>query len=643
MSFVNITYQSDFYNFHKKLISVKLYKDNFAGDVTHIRTIEVSIEVNYQDDITPVIGTGASVSFVNQGEFSDFDDLLTAYEKTWKCVIEYNNIIVFEGYNICDLNEQQMCSYGIIAVQFTNYLRRLEDLYLTQLVPISGKTSILDLIQEALIMTGNVYCYYINSTLWEEKMLLTESFLSQAYVQNSLFYSNNDEYDNAYTTLNKLLLSFGAVLYQYGNKWVIERIENIGRIGDWGKYMEDSSLYEDVDSLNQNINKQNGDFEYINNSQVLSYNSGIKTSKLNLQDKLLSTLVFNDFTNSNIIAIPLLFEYIVAGSWTSLFTYWLYEEHLTTLTIGQKYIGINQWISWVSGDNTVTWALRGLYHLFNVQFNIISEPTTLTVSYKQSCNVYDKTVIKSVLSRFYIKVNSGAKADYFVSEVNSGIYTLSLTPYIFEEEVMPSETGLMSITVNKDIKLNSTIQSDLGFPKIQDFIIAFLPTKYTTTADVVSYATYNIVGDIAITINATAINNEITTVLNENFTKTEDIDLDLFDVDNINYVNGLELSNGIKTNFWTSNEDSASEPLVNFFIRDRFRKYSKTAHILKANILYDGIIKPFCKLSDDNLLGDVSTGSILEFVISKYRWDLNPGIYQIEAEELPDTDIIINE
>ena len=49
----------------------------------------------------------------------------------------------------------------------------------------------------------------------------------------------------------------------------------------------------------------------------------------------------------------------------------------------------------------------------------------------------------------------------------------------------------------------------------------------------------------------------------------EEIDLLLFDLDNINYSNGLQLSTGVKTAFWDSVGASATEPLIDIFIKKR--------------------------------------------------------------------------
>lgn len=645
MAFTNITYQSNFYNFHKKLVSVKLYKDGYAGAIKYIRTQAVGIEVNYQDDNTPIIGTGAKVSFVNQGSFNDYDDLLTAYEKTWKCTIEYNGSVVFEGVNVCDLNEQEILNNGIITVQFTNYLRRLEDNYLISLAPSSLNTRMLTLIHEALGNTGFTYNLYINSTLFEEDMTDsdTDSFIHQTFIENDIFYSNWDEYESTYNVINKILKPFGAFLFAYGTKWIIERIENVGRTGDWLYYVHDSLTGVSCSSLKQEINKQDGDFKYIGVSQVFSYNSGLKTLKINLVEKKFNSLVASDFDADTIISKTLVSNYPLGGTMTP--KSWYYEENLTGLTNGTNYIGITQWFHFVCGANTATWAMRGIYNIFYVQFNAPSDPTTLNISYKINCNVYDKTAIKSVLARFFIRINSGAKIDYFITEdPNSGVLSLGLAGYTFTVEVKPDKNGLMSVDVTTSIELTSAIQSDLGFPKIQDFIIGFLPSLYTSYANVQTFATDNYVGDMQITMNANEVNNEITSTINQNFIKTENEDLALFDLDDINYSNGFQLSTGEKTSVWSSTAASASETLVDLYIKDKFRKYSKILHIIKATILADLHIKPFAILTDDNIVSDESIGSLIKFVVTKYSWDLVNGIYSgLEAEEYPDTDIIITE
>lgn len=633
----NLKYQSDFYNIFKTLVSVKLYKVDYGvHDLISIRTRSVTIELNYQDDKTPIIGTGAKVVIVNQGEFNVFDDLLKAYEKEYKCVIEYDGNVVFEGFQVCDLNEQQFIQNASIVLQFTNYVRKWEGSWLTSLSDISTFSSVLALIKEAVGVTGLENPILVNSTLFEQTMgdAALDSFLPQTFIENSLFYENLDDYLDTYTVLNKLLLPFEAFLYAYDQKWIVERIENVGKVGDWVSYAYADLSPSIVASLKQSLNKQDGDFKYIDITQNIQYNSGLQKLKINLKDSALTTLVFNnaDVATMGTVGVGIGLYYITHNTW------WI-NESTTGRSTGDIYGEIKHYIHWTGGTG-VEWSYKGLYYAFNLQRNAFGKPTELSVNYKMNHGF--SATMATVKVRFWLTVFSGAYLGYYVNGSGDHL-TLTAAPYVFEVDIDTPSANELDVSKLLDLV---PIFTDLGNPVIQDFMIAFLPSYYKQTiSGTWFYTTKNYIGNFEIKITPDPIDNEITTVLNENFIKTDEIAIDVFDLDNINYNNGIRcgLFGADKASGWDSAGDSVYEPLVNIFIKDRFRKYSKTVRTLQATILADRYIKPFAILTDDNLVDDTSIGSIVEFLINKYLWNLVNGTYQIEAEEYSDTDIIISE
>lgn len=638
----DLKYQSDFYNYFKKLCSVKIYKDGYgAHDTIHIRTKSVVLTVNYQGENTPVIGAGAKVVFVNQGDFNEYDDLLLSYEKQFLCVIEWDGQIVFEGFSVCDLNEQQLLPYAEITLQFTNYIRKLDSNYLTLLNTIDETNDLLSIIQDALAITELEYDIFVNSTLFEENMDAgaDDSFLPQTFLENSIFYENLDEYNDTYTVLNKLLLSFGAFLYAYGQKWIIERLENVGRTGDWIYYGIASSAGGVTSSLKQTINKQDGDFKYANTSQNLTYNSGIHTLIIDIVDKLFDTLVFNNFDADTILTVA---DGDPAAGELSSRTWYINESEASTFDSGILYKDIERWFYWFGGGYGEG-ANRGMYYLFSVQRAAeLGGVTNLTVEYKMERPTGFAAGYGVVTGRFFLRVNSGIAENDYVIKTESG-FDLSATPTVLEVDCSISDSSdIVTISMVIDIEDISTgLGLDLG--GIQDFIIGFLPFSYTlaTHPETTYYNSFNYIGDFKIVCNPVAIDNEIKTVLNENFIKEEKVELTLFDIDDLNYINGLSLSDGTRTTAWDSEGDSVYESLVDVYIKHKFKKYSKTIRNITATILCDKFLKPFTILTDDNITEESSTASI-NFLITGYNWDLVNGTYSIAAEEYSDTDIIIS-
>lgn len=234
-------YQSDFYNYFGKLVSVKIAKDQYTGSITSVRTSEVTIESNYEDDNTPVIGKGAKIVIIaDSSDMTYLEDLLLSYEKEFQCTIEYDGTVVFRGWSLCDLNERQLLPFAAVTVQFTDYLHRAEGQYPEVLTPISGVINLYELIDSMVHTTGLHWNLYVNSTLFEDSMnhTVTDTWIPQTYMQNSVFYSDAYSMDNIYEAINKALQPFSAFMYSYKDKWIIERQEDMTRSGDWVMYGE---------------------------------------------------------------------------------------------------------------------------------------------------------------------------------------------------------------------------------------------------------------------------------------------------------------------------------------------------------------------------------------------------------------------
>jgi hypothetical protein len=247
-----LKYLSEFYNTppFKKKVEVQISKRDFTGNVINVRTSSVLIESNFVDDDTSIIGKGAEISIVaNSNDMTFLEDLLLSYEREFECVIIYDGEVAFRGYSLCDLNERQLLPYAIITVKFTDYLHRSEGQYPSTLQPMGGVSNLMSVIQSILIATDFDFPLYVNSTLFEDSMFDTpgDSFLTQVCVQNSVFYSSSFDYDNVYDAVNKALKSFNAYLYSHNDKWIIERLEDIGRDGDWVRY-DPSDYQSDYDS-----------------------------------------------------------------------------------------------------------------------------------------------------------------------------------------------------------------------------------------------------------------------------------------------------------------------------------------------------------------------------------------------------------
>lgn len=655
-----LKYISEFYNTppFKKLVSVQIYKRDFAeSEVTTLRTSSVEIQSNYENDNTPVIGKGAKIVFVvNTSNMSFLEDLLLSYEKEFMCVIEYGGVEVFRGYSICDLNERQLLPYAEVTMQFTDYAKRLNDKYPDSLKNMVGVSSVLSLIQEFLNLTGLNLPLFVNSTVFEDTMAngATDSFLPQTLVQNAQFYNNSYEYDNMYDVINKVLHPFGAFIYSYKDCWVIERQEDITRDGNWIRY--DGTVASSESSLKQTLNKQDGDFKYKDCSQIIEYDSGLNTLIIELHDKLRDTFVPNNFTVDMLTISTALPETDDLEKGT-----WYRHENTTNLEVGNNQRGIEKWFKYDTDD-----IVEGLFYNFEIQFNeetmdtitpplgdpfnISEEHTTIAITFKMSGDGPLMAERYRVSLQFYLRLDGGAYADHFVYQDSiTGEWTISTFPVpvpgpfdpIMFQQIFDCEEDrkkLWTMSVTGDL---TNLWTELGYPERQKFTICLLPGRISNSLLDPYYPFYtNYIGDIQVTVNEKNIENRIEYQLNQDFVKTDEIQLYLFDLNNVNYSNGLLLDDEeTLTDLWTSENSPVACPLYEVFAKGKFRKYGRTIHRLKGTIITDSILKPFALLTDDNIQNNSDENII--FLLNGFTWNLNEGTYDIEAEEYNEEEVFV--
>jgi hypothetical protein len=900
-----LKYQSDFYNYFGKLVSVKIYRIYYDLDVINLRTSEVTITSEYVDEDTPIIGKGAKVVVIaDTDDMAFLEDLLLATEKEFLCVIEYNSQPVFKGFTICDMNERQVLPYAAVTLQFTDYLHRTEGQYPKIIERISKSTSIYAIVNELLKATDFDFNLFVNSTLFEELMSkeANDTWLPQTYAQNSVFYSDAYTFDNIYDAVNKALKSFSAFLYSYNNKFVIERQEDITRVGDWVTYGQpiisdlastaiafvgnnyyqvstnynvylrpDSSdivfwgytnftaptinnvsgdltgvvnsptqnysayvsaidrlypngasgsvliickpgmkvtwtfattnqttcisfynLYAEqfaadnitvtydedstgwyvqlernndldtglirlngnfhptidtiqeyspatakmqsitltgtygtanitvagsgnmlagvpedeysgsepdwenviisvTDSLKQELNKQYGDWDYKECTQVVEYDSGLHTLILNLRDKLLDTLVFNDWPAPD--AIPTTaFACPNSDSDQDIdFHTWYAHENLTNITVGKDYNDIAQWVHCTNFGYSMGWSYK-----FTVYANQDSDsaPTVLSIRYSMSTD-YLPTSACAVSLGIKLRVIGGPYNNAIVSFGGAFGDLNMLQMYGLEEpfaiNIFPEDSwyqnwytertriqtlvdvhlgepkkwdfsvdiNLEKVVVRIYNKWNSTgyTQYNYGFwqlmgsPDQQIFVMTIMPPIYNTSNKYdpryVDRPQWNdmfedsYLGDVKVSVNAEEIANKITYVINKDFIKTEEVDLFLFDLENMNYGNALlQDDQYTRTRLWTSENSLNACPLYEIFAKCKFRKYGKTIHRLKGTILSDNVLKPFALLTDNTIVNEFD--GVITFLLNGFTWDLVNGTYDIEAEEYTEDIVVVD-
>jgi hypothetical protein len=660
-------YQSNFYNVFGKLVEVKIYKKDYGTHpVINLRNCEVSLEVNFQDENTPIVGTGLRVVIINQGDFTSLDDLLTSQERQFECVVVYDNTIVFDGFSLCDLNEQQFIPWSKITLQFTDYLRRLDGSFAPCLANVGGSFDIYTLLQDAIQAVGLTRNLHVNSSLFETRMnkSVNDTFLEQTNLDNIMFYSDANTYDNIYDALNKALKSFNAFFYSFGDKWVLERYDDITRSPSTQTWVVFANMLNSAEfpgsadaNLREWYNKQNGDFSYSGLSQVIEYDAGLQKLILQLKDKQLDTLVFNDYKIGDILTVTDTaphYDVLLLRKWYTYYTN-------TVFRTGLMFRSMVNFVEWKC-DTTRNYDRDGLYYHFKVTFNppinyvinpilSVADPTILTIDFKQSVGVFDLSQTKLVRVTYVLMIG-----DWYLREVPDPTGNLfwdfspTLQPLyeIFDVSVTGNKDGVVNISrtinltdsrmvvpgIGLDPMYLPSLWEQLGNPPTIDMVIMFFPISIELKQDIIPDTLLdNYIGDVQINIASQKVPNKLTYYINDDFVKTETQEMDFFDLINDNFSNGpfmIEDSVGadkVRTETWSTYQHPIAAPLMDVYARVKFGNYCHTLHKLKGTIIHDGYIKPFSILTDDNLKDD--SGNNIELILRGYTWNLNEGTYEI--------------
>ena len=647
-----IKYQSDFYNFFGSLCRVQIAKEGYSGAVLPIRTTEVTMEVNFEDPDTSIIGTGAKVVIQTTSDDDsgaiDYTDLLTSKEKEFRLTLSYKGSVVFVGFSLCDINERQLLPFSRITVQFTDYLKRLDGHFLNALAVQSNNTSILTIIKEAFAKISTSFPIHVNSSLISTEMVggLDKSFVDQTFLENNAFYEDVTTYDNTYSVINRILLSFGTYLYSYKGQWVLERLEDAPSSRTWVIFNSDTPAQQG--SLRQILNKQNGDFKYVDGTQIASYVSGLQKLILNLKDSQLASMVFNDYSltmPSSTVLFPVQGDLLIRT--------WYKYQGMTILKTGFAFRNMNTYVKYqIAQSSTYEDGFsNSLMYQFQIQFSPSEDkPSTLSISFKCSGDI-QISGLENVYGRYGIRVGGhGPYAGWWLTMSKPQGFDIEI-PTLADPNDGPStraiQVGVSSLresswTFSEEYNLTDKWSGDgvsytsiwdaLGKPVIQDFIIQFFPMGYNYRGLDMGRPVINYLGDIEVTLTEKDIVNKLTYYINEDFIKTEEIDVEFFDLFNINFNNGLRCNGGAdKTHFWTSDLNNIFLPLLDIFALQKFRNYSRTTHTLKGTLLYDGLIKPFAIIHDNTL-----TGENIDLVVQSYTWDLASGKFDVVAEEFTD-------
>jgi hypothetical protein len=133
------------------------------------------------------------------------------------------------------------------------------------------------------------------------------------------------------------------------------------------------------------------------------------------------------------------------------------------------------------------------------------------------------------------------------------------------------------------------------------------------------------IGDFEVNIKTENEDNQYLYGVNSGFVNKKSIDLNIFDISNLNYKNGIYLSDDTKTSAttgWTDDGGSTTDSLIDHHVKSEVGYSYKTRRSLSGSIIFNTevFIKPLTLLTDDNLSG-------LQFLVKEYSHNIPTGEY----------------
>ena len=211
----------------------------------------LQIQSRIGDWETPIVRNNCSFTIVNSTDtltrlsWNDLLPLMTISLGQYRVIVEMDpatiagaQLNVFVGYLNCETISQDMMYYSELRLTASGLINKLKYIEPTALTDPPAKTSLIDIIDHCLRLTGGAYnirvmCnltplggYPANQTIFQNTGVFTE-----------LFWVDNIRRENALDIITMILLPLNCYLYWYQDYWYIDYYEQLGEVDrDYTEY-----------------------------------------------------------------------------------------------------------------------------------------------------------------------------------------------------------------------------------------------------------------------------------------------------------------------------------------------------------------------------------------------------------------------
>jgi hypothetical protein len=692
---LGIKYSGTFYNINDQAVKVDILTEGYASTVYPLRIQSIKISQEWNDYHTATMGQGCELVLVNiDSDWNFFEELMICEEQEFLLRVTFVSTVVFEGWVLTDIQEQQILDYAIINIKAANYLAQLTEVKTCTCVEGAAVWTLIDYIRSILTKTGILNNIHVNCSLYETSMT-NERLMTDLYLHKHLFFEGEErdsklKYMNLLDMLNMLLKSYNIYVYAWDQAWYVERYQDlfsedsVGNNRSYVQYNISTGAIVSSYEVSEPILSAQNDFKYTDTSQTLQYGKGYKAINVNCVSHKDHNLVNESFADavSHFFYDPIPFNAIEK---------WYYGVGSYYGKGGAIDYG-EDWVQYLNPEIISTSLYSGLGAKFLVRGNksgegsvrvnfrrqLTEEELKIVLNDSTSGWTWDTDYVYGVYIGFRIvlmfydpergdyqcyywdnknqewKVNDGYS---WTSALTASMYWMGggegkwLTAYKYDKE---GDYYYWEFDQTFPFSPDTCANHDI-FKEETVWELRLLPCRfyfdYAGPGGPDGTNTIDIRNPLFRKIRVTATDNEddedleVTGEIDVNRFSELDTDLDIYDhtdhgAANTAWVNTAILPlegtyTPIYPSAWLDKRTRIESPLriiplQEHFLEDIFQFYNRPRKKLVTSIRYDDVIPPFSFIRDLHIERDAST---IDLLLLSYVWDLNSMIYEIEAEE----------
>lgn len=292
---LGIKYSGTFYNINGQAVKVDILTEAYASTVYPLRIQTIKISQEWNEYHTATMGMGCELVLVNiDSDWNFFEELMICEEQEFLVRVTFVTTVVFEGWVLTDVQEQQILPNAIVNIKAANYLGQLSEVDTFTCTEGAAVWSLIDYIRGILMKTGLLGDIHVNCSLYETSMT-NSRLMTDLFLHKHLFFDGEDrdaklKYMNLNDTLNMLLKPYNIYVYYWEQAWYVVRYQDVFQEDDedstvlsrnYVVYSMDTGAIIDSYEIGQAILYAQTHFKYVNTSQTLQYGKGYKAININ--------------------------------------------------------------------------------------------------------------------------------------------------------------------------------------------------------------------------------------------------------------------------------------------------------------------------------------------------------------------------